>query len=75
MSRPIDMTFEEMVTLFGYYGLSLSRTGKTGGSRVRFENEAKTIAITFHKPHNPNTFKRYVIDNVIDALKREGFLK
>ncbi len=33
------------------------------------------MAITFHKPHSPNTFKRYVIDNVIDELKREGFLK
>lgn len=75
LSRPTDMTFEEMETLLGFYGLSQSRSGKTGGSRVRFENEAKTMIIIFHRPHNPNTFKRYVIDNVIDVLKREGFLK
>ncbi len=33
LSRPTDMTFEEVSTLFGYYGLSQRKTGE--GRRVK----------------------------------------
>lgn len=75
LSRPTDMTFEEVSTLFGYYGLSQKKTGKAGGSRVRFSNADGSVVIIFHRPHNPGTFKRYLIDQIIDKLKQEGFLR
>ncbi len=75
LSRPTDMTFEEVSTLFGYYGLSQRKTGKAGGSRVRFSSADGSVVIIFHKPHHPGTFKRYMIDQIIDKLRQEGFLK
>lgn len=76
-SIPKDWTFEEMVTLMGYYDLILSKAGKTGGSRVKFINKDKGIAITMHKPHDSNgknTFKTYMIRQVLKQLEEEGLL-
>lgn len=75
LSRPKDMEFDEIAALLGYYGLTQGKTGKTGGSRVRFENPEGTITITFHRPHNPSTLKQYMIDQIIDKLRQEGLLK
>ena len=73
-SIPKDFTFDEMTTLLGYYGLTQVKTGKTGGSRVKFANADKSFVIQMHKPHNPNTFKRYMIEQVLVKLEQEGLL-
>lgn len=74
-SRPKNLKFDEIVTLFGYYGLTQSRSGKTSGSRVRFTNADGSIIIAFHRPHRPSTFKQYLIDQIIEKLAQEGLLK
>lgn len=76
-SCPKDFTFDEMETLMGYYDLVLSKSGKTGGSRVKFINKDTGVTITLHKPHSPdgkNVFKTYMIRQVIEQLKQEGLL-
>ena len=76
-SCPKDFTFDEMVTLMGYYDLMPAKTGKTGGSRVRFVNKENGMTITMHKPHNPegkNVFKAYMIRLIIDQLEQEELL-
>lgn len=74
LSRPKDFVFEELETLFRYYGLYEQKHGKTGGSRVKFSNEDGSIIMSIHKPHNPDTFKMYMIDQIIGKLREEGLL-
>ncbi len=75
LSKPKDLTYEEVVSLLSYYGITQDKAGKTGGSRVRFSSDDGSIVITFHRPHHPGTFKRYMIDQLIATLRQEGFLK
>ncbi|MBD2269285.1 type II toxin-antitoxin system HicA family toxin [Dolichospermum flos-aquae LEGE 04289] len=48
-------------------------TGKRGGSRRRFLNDAGVI-ITLHKPHPQNILKRYQIQQIIEILQGEELL-
>ena len=60
LSIPKDFTWEELVSLLSGFGFEEVSTGKTGGSRRRFLNDAGVI-ITLHKPHPQNILKRYQI--------------
>ena len=73
LSRPVDFTFEELITLLGQFGYSMGTQGKTGGSRVAFDN-GEGDYIRFHKPHPRNILKLYQIDDVIAALSERGLL-
>jgi hypothetical protein len=73
LSYPKDFTWEELIKILGYFGFKELRTGKTGGSRRRFANEAKII-ISLHKPHPNNILKRYQIEDVIKTLQEGGYL-
>jgi len=73
LSRPKDFTFDELVTLLGHFGYSEVRSGKTGGSRVAFANEAQDY-IRLHKPHPRNILKPYQINNLIADLKERSLL-
>jgi len=73
LSRPSDFTFDEAVTLLGSFGYSITRAGKTGGSRAAFtDNEGDYIRL--HKPHPRNILKQYQVDDIITALKERGLL-
>ena len=73
LARPSDFTFEELVTLLGYFGYSAVGSGKTGGSRVAFaDSEGGYIRI--HKPHPRNVLKSYQINDIITALTERGLL-
>lgn len=67
-----DITFDEMVTLLNHYGYERDEKGRTSGSRIRFtcENHAD---ILMHKPHPQNTLKEYVINDLYELFKSEGF--
>lgn len=41
--KPKDFSFDEAVQLMGYFGYNIVSGGKTGGSRVAFSNDKKTI--------------------------------
>jgi hypothetical protein len=71
LSNPSDFTWDELTKVLGHFGYSAMKTGKTGGSRRKFANDAKHI-ISLHKPHPGNILKRYQIDDVTEALKEIG---
>ena len=73
LSQPKDFTFSELTALLGRMGYSLSNAGKTGGSRVRFENEEGDY-IRLHKPHPRNILKPYQVNDIISALNERGLL-
>ncbi|MBQ8562906.1 MAG: type II toxin-antitoxin system HicA family toxin [Firmicutes bacterium] len=71
--RPKDYTYSELRTLLGKLGYMEDNKGKTSGSRVSFYNKQKKV-VSVHKPHPGNELKRYVIDLIIDSLRRNGDL-
>ena len=73
LSRPKDFTFSELILVLNRMGYSLSNTGKTSGSRVRFENEEGDY-IRLHKPHPRNILKPYQVNDIISALNERGLL-
>jgi len=73
LSCPKDFTWEELVSLLSGLGFEEVSTGKTGGSRRRFLNEAGVI-ISLHKPHPQNVLRRYQIEQIIQILQEEELL-
>ena len=73
LSEPKDFTFEELVTLLGYFRYFPENNGKTSGSRYTFAKLNHT-AITIHRPHPSNTLKSYQILQVKEILKNEGLI-
>ena len=73
LSRPTDFSFNELITLLGQFGYSISNSGRTSGSRVAFEN-GEGDYIRLHKPHPRNILKPYQINNIISALTERGLL-
>ena len=74
MTKPKDLTWDELVSVLGYYGYTEIPTGKTGGSRRKFSDIDKVI-ISLHKPQPKPIVKSYVIEQVLDHLKEKGKLK
>lgn len=72
LSRPNDFTFDEMVTLLSYFEYKLKQSGT--GSGVKFINENTNEVINFHKPHPNGVLKSYVLDQVIEKLRKDGLL-
>ena len=73
LSRPKDFTFDELITLLGFFQYKQVSLGKTSGSRVAFSNGEGDF-IRFHKPHPRNILKPYQVADVITALKERGLL-
>lgn len=71
-SRPNDFTWDELVSVLKQF----SYQEKTGsGARRKFVHIITDHKLLFHKPHPENIVKRYVIDNVIEALTENGLIK
>jgi len=73
LSRPIDFSFDELVTLLGHFGYFYARGSKTGGSRVSF-TDGKGDYFRVHKPHPRSILKLYQIDDIIVSLAERGLL-
>ena len=71
--RPKDFTWDELSVLLKSLGYKQAKSGKTGGSRRRFIHPM-AAAITLHKPHSNNIIKMYIIDDILELLKKEGML-
>ena len=69
---PKDFTYDEMEALLSYFGYKLKQGGT--GSGVKFIKEGSNEVINFHKPHPSGILKKYVLQQVIEKLKREGLL-
>ena len=74
LTVPKDFTWEELIKVVSLFGFGQLKGGKTGGSRRRFADEKKNI-ITLHEPHPANIVKRYAIRQIIDELKKYGYIK
>jgi hypothetical protein len=49
------------------------KTGKTGGARRRFVHPTAP-AIILHEPHANRIVKMYVINDILEFLRREGMI-
>ncbi len=72
LKKPKDFTFDEMVSLLLYLGYELKQGGT--GSRVKFIKDGSNEVINFHKPHPNGILKRYVLDQVIEKLRKDDLL-
>lgn len=72
LRKPKDFTFDEMVSLLSYFGYNLKQGGT--GSCVKFIREGSSEVINFHKPHPNGILKKYILDQVIDKLRKDGLL-
>ena len=71
--RPKDFTWDELTSLLKTLGYVQRKTGKTGGSRRKYiHSTAPTI--TLHKPHPGRIVKMYVINDILELLRREGII-
>lgn len=75
LSFPTDFSYGELKAVLKIFGFKAVKTGKTGGSWVRFSNPETGEKFTAHKPHPNNTVKRYVLEELYDLLKKGGSLK
>lgn len=70
--KPTDFNYDELRKLlraFGYEEI------KASGSRVSFYNSKTEHIIKLHKPHPKPVLKRYQLDDIEDALRKEGQIK
>ena len=73
LARPKDFTFDELVTLWGFFGYEKDNSGKTSGSAVKFRN-ASGDTIWLHKPHPSNQLKTYQVKDTINDLTERNLL-
>lgn len=72
LKKPKDFTFDEMESLLSYFDYELKQGGT--GSGVKFLKNGSNDVINFHKPHPNGILKRYVLDQVIEKLRKDGLL-
>lgn len=72
LKKPKDFSFDEMQSLLLYFGYELKQGG--AGSGVKFIKEGSNEVINFHKPHPSGVLKRYVLEQVIEKLRKDGLL-
>ncbi len=72
LKKPKDFTFDEMESLLSHFGFELKQGGT--GSGVKFIKDGSNEVINFHKPHPDGVLKRYVLDQVIEKLRKDGLL-
>ncbi|MFC1819608.1 type II toxin-antitoxin system HicA family toxin [Thermodesulfobacteriota bacterium] len=71
--RSNDFTWNELTNLLKLLGYEQRKAGKIGGSRRRFVHSTAPT-ITLHKPHPSNSVKKYVINDILGLLRREGII-
>ena len=74
LSKPKDFTFDELVTLLGYFGYYPEQKGKTSGSRVKFVSVYGFEHIKIHKPHGNKKLLHYQIEGILEELIKGGFI-
>ena len=73
LSKPHDYTWDELVKMLAGFGYEVLKSGKAGGSRVKFIHEVLP-PIFLHKPHPAKVLKRYQIDQIEELLRNEGLI-
>jgi len=73
LSKPTDFTWDELMALLSGFGYVLSKAGKTGGSRVRFDHQT-AFPIILHRPHPTSVLKKYQTEQIEETLRKEGLI-
>lgn len=73
-TKPKTFTFDEAVTLLGYFDFVRNDKGKTSGSRVMFTNTERKTKIILHKPHPEKELRDYQVKQLVEQLKQEGLI-
>ena len=71
-SRPKDFTYAEAKALLRSIGFEEISTGKTSGSRVKFQRSTDKVSVLLHRPHPNEIIKLYVIDQLIEFYEKWG---
>lgn len=71
---PKDFTFEETLSLLGYFGYTKRNKGATSGSRIRFKNEETGQYIDIHRPHAGSIMKAWMMKAIYQHLKNNGLI-
>nr|WP_255701073.1 type II toxin-antitoxin system HicA family toxin [Dyadobacter sp. CY323] len=74
MSKPKDLTWDELSLILSHFGFVEMSSGKTGGSRRKFVDSDQLI-LSLHKPHPRPVVKTYVIEQIIMTLKQNRKIK
>lgn len=61
-----------LISLLSYFDYKIKQGGT--GSGVKFIKEDNNEVINFHKPHPSGILKRYVLDQVIEKLRKDGLI-
>ena len=69
--KPKDFTFDEAVTVLGFFGYSLHNKGTTSGSRMLFAAPNRA-PIMLHKPHPERILKPYAVKQLLEKLISNG---
>ncbi len=72
LKLPKDFTFDEMESLLSYFGYKLKQGNP--GSGIKFIKAESNETINFHKPHPNGILKRYILEQVIEKLRKDGLL-
>ncbi|TGK31117.1 type II toxin-antitoxin system HicA family toxin [Leptospira gomenensis] len=73
--KPRDFSYDELRKLLSNYGYNENNSGKSSGSRVAWIHPKTKHIIRLHKPHPKNILKSYQINQILDELKSEGYIK
>ncbi len=73
-NRPNTFKYTDLKSLLINLGYQELNKGKTSGSRVAFYNKRSDHLIRLHKPHPGNELKKYVVGQIYDELKTQGYL-
>lgn len=70
LEKPTDFTFDEMKSLLSYFGYEMKQGGT--GSGVKFIKKGSNEVINFHKPHPNGILKRYILEQIVEKLRKDG---
>lgn len=71
LAAPKDFTWDELVTLLGFYGYA---PVQRGSSHVSFVSETTGLKVSVAKPHPGNEVKRYILRQVKEHLEENGLI-
>jgi len=68
--RPKTFKWKDAKRILEHEGYVEDTSGKTSGSRIRFENE-EGVSFVLHKPHLDSNMKSYIIRDLASFLEQE----
>lgn len=69
---PVDFSWEELCRLLAGFGFN--QVGGAG-SRYKFVRAETNRVVCLHRPHPGNIVKKYALRQVLEVLKRDGFIE